>query len=59
VTRRLSYEDNRENPGRSARGSGWISDALLLVVFRRGIGEPGGHVNDLGFRLVRNTKEKR
>jgi formylglycine-generating enzyme required for sulfatase activity len=58
MTKDLAQEENKESSYRVSRGGSWYLGAGYLVVSYRGYGGPGVRNFNLGFRLVRNEKEK-
>ena len=58
MTKDPAQEENKESPNRVYRGSSWNSHADDLVVSYRIYFPPSNRRCILGFRPVRNAKEK-
>jgi formylglycine-generating enzyme required for sulfatase activity len=52
-------EERDESPNRVLRGGSWNRNAGRLAASYRNIYAPEYRYNSIGFRLARNTKEKR
>ena len=53
-----AQEEKKKKSNRVCRGGGWLNRAIFLVVSNRYSRSPGARSHNLGFRPVRNLKEK-